>query len=164
MFASLVITPQASRNIYEQQYQMGMFLQRYYPGRAVAVNDIGAVSYLADVRLLDLWGLANVDVARLKLRGEFGSREIDDLTRKQGAVIAIIYEDWFKIKGVNGLPLEWIKAGQWSISKNVACGSDTVSLYGLDPSTGEELAQNLRRFESELPDDVAQVGVYVEKR
>ena len=164
MFASLVITPQASRNIYEQQYQMGRFLQRYYPGRAVAVNDIGAVSYLADVRLLDLWGLANVDVARLKLRGEFGSRAIDEVTRKQGAVIAILYEDWFKIKGVNGLPLEWIKAGQWSIPGNVACGSDTVSLYGLDPSTGEELAENLRRFEGELPDDVAQAGVYVERR
>jgi hypothetical protein len=60
MFASLVITPQASRNIYEQQYQMGMFLKRCYPGKAVAVNDICAVSYLADVRLVDLLGLARM--------------------------------------------------------------------------------------------------------
>jgi hypothetical protein len=103
-------------------------------------------------------------VARLKLRGEYGSSEIDDVMRKRGEIIAIIYEDWFKIRGMNGLPMEWKKAGQWSIANNVTCGSDTVSLYGLDPSTGGELAQNLRRFEGELPEDVAQVGEYVERR
>src|SRR5271157_1616546 len=34
--AALVYLPQASKNIYEQQYQMGLFIERYYQGSTVA--------------------------------------------------------------------------------------------------------------------------------
>jgi len=163
-FGSLVITPQATRNIYEQQYQMGAFLRQYYPGRTVALNDIGTVGYLADVRIVDLWGLGSLEPARLKLRKEYGTRAIYDLTREQDVTIAIVYDDWFRINGINGLPGEWIKTGQWSIPNNVACGSDTVSLYGVASRAGDELALNLRRFGGELPVDVAQDGEYVGRR
>jgi hypothetical protein len=44
-WASARMTPKAAQNIYEQQYQMGLFLRRYYEGKTIAVNDIGAVSY-----------------------------------------------------------------------------------------------------------------------
>ena len=46
---SLKITSKASTNIYQQQYQMGLFLKTFYEGKAIAANDIGAVNYLADV-------------------------------------------------------------------------------------------------------------------
>ncbi len=54
---SLQDTPKASHNIYEQQYQMAIFLQQFYQGQVVAANDIGAIDYLADFRLVDLAGL-----------------------------------------------------------------------------------------------------------
>ncbi|HEY6952738.1 MAG TPA: hypothetical protein VI758_10045, partial [Bacteroidota bacterium] len=46
-FLAFPLIPAASRNIYEQQYQMGLFLKRYYQGKAVAANDIGAITFLA---------------------------------------------------------------------------------------------------------------------
>jgi hypothetical protein len=161
---SLVITPRATHNIYEQQYQMGSFLRRFYQGKTVALNDIGAVSYLADVRLVDLWGLGTLEPARLKLQNRYTAQEIDDVTRQRGVMIAIVYDDWFRFNGVSALPQGWVKAGQWSIANNVACGSDTVSIYGAGRSEGEELMRNLRVFEGEMPGDVAQYGEYIEGR
>ncbi len=55
--------PQCTTNIYEQQYQMGLFVRRYYQNSTVALNDIGAVNFLADIHCLDLLGLANAEVA-----------------------------------------------------------------------------------------------------
>ena len=38
----------ASRNIYEQQYQMALFCEEYYSNEGVVINDIGAVSYFSN--------------------------------------------------------------------------------------------------------------------
>ena len=56
---SLKDTPKASHNIFEQQYQMALFLRQFYQGQVVAANDIGAIDYLADFRLVDLAGLGH---------------------------------------------------------------------------------------------------------
>ena len=63
--SALANTVHATTNIHDQQVQMGRFLARHYAGRAVAVNDIGAVCYFADLRLCDLWGLGSAEIARL---------------------------------------------------------------------------------------------------
>lgn len=53
-----------------EQHQMGLFLARFYPGAAVAANDIGAINYQAPtLRCLDLWGLGSSEVRALRLRG-----------------------------------------------------------------------------------------------
>src|SRR5262249_62094893 len=51
--SAAVETPAACPNIYEQQYQMGLFLRGLPAGSTVMANDIGAVAWLADVRLVD---------------------------------------------------------------------------------------------------------------
>jgi hypothetical protein len=156
------VTLQASRNIYEQQYQMGIFLKEFYPGKTVALNDIGAASYLADARIVDLWGLGTREPARLKLLKQYGTQQIYDLTRARGVTIAIVYDDWFKINGVVVLPQGWARVGQWSIPNNVVCGSDTVSIYSVEDSARSELAWNLKRFEGEMPAEVGQFGEFME--
>lgn len=45
-------TSQAMVNIHDQQFQMSRFLDAYYRGQPVAMNDIGAV---ASVRQARLW-------------------------------------------------------------------------------------------------------------
>jgi len=133
---------------------MAAFLRDFYPGERVVVNDIGAVSYLTDVDLIDLVGLGSLDVARAK-----GMRIDQPLTRDQietltrGARIAIVYEDWFAA----ALPPSWRRAGRWRIHDNHVCAKDTVSFYSIARDEDEPLAAHLRSFAPRLPPSVDDV-------
>jgi len=154
-------TPIASRNIYEQQYQMGTFLRQNYPGAAVAVNDIGAVSYLGNIHLVDLVGLGSIDILRLQRGGIYTTESIGKICEGHGVSVALLYDSWFERGNMHGVPSSWIRAGQWKILDNVICGDDIVSIYAVQPSKLGELVQNLRRFSSALPARVVQSGMYL---
>jgi len=150
-------------NIYDQQYQMGLFIRRYYGGQDVAVNDIGAVSYLADIRLLDIGGLANRDVAAaMKNRDpgppHFTTTFIDSLARKRGTTLAIAYPGWFSSAG--GLPARWVEVGTWTISDNLVCADSTVHIYATNRAETARLIADLRAFAPHLPATVRQAGAY----
>jgi len=155
---SLLTTTRATTNIYEQQYQMGLFLLKFYQGESVAANDIGAISYLADIKILDLWGICSSEVTNSKMNGRYTTREIYDITKQKEIKIAIVYDHWFEKYG--GMPSEWIKIGKWRILNNVVCGEDNVSFYALDPLQKDNLIQNLRAFSSHLLKDIVQSGDY----
>ncbi|HEV2492776.1 MAG TPA: hypothetical protein VG204_06845 [Terriglobia bacterium] len=161
-FYALKGVPSASRNIYEQDYQMGLFLGRFYRGVPVAVNDIGAVSYLGDTRVVDLQGLANLDVAKERSKGFLSEKQIDQLTKANGVRIAILYDRLFGNGQIarEGLPPEWVKVGEWRISNNVICWDDRVSFFAVDPSEKTRLIEALRQFARQLPADVQQAGDY----
>ena len=154
-FRSLRDTPQATKNIFEQQYQMGLFLKRYYRDEPVAVNDIGAVAFLADTKLLDFVGLGSMEPARLRRQNRYGSEQADSLAKQQGVVVAIVYRGWYFTQ-------KWREVGQWRISNNVVCGGNTVSICAIDSSASDGLIENLKAFAGELPADVKQLGEYTE--
>jgi hypothetical protein len=151
-------TPVAAENIYLQQYQMGLFVDRFYRQRSVAVNDIGAVGYLADVRLLDIYGLANLDIARLKRTGRHRSQDVADLAAREGTGIAMIYPSWLAEYG--GVPFGWTKVGEWGVRDNVVLGENAVSFYAIRDDERMPLVENLRRFSVLLPPAVVQAGEY----
>jgi hypothetical protein len=151
-------TPTAASNIYSQQYQMGLFLDRFYQGRSVAVNDIGAIGYLADVRLFDIYGLADIDVAQAKRGGRYNSRFVADGAAERGSVIAIISPTWLNEYG--GVPAAWTKMGEWGVADNVVLGESAVSFYAVRDDERARLADHLRRFSADLPPTVMQAGAY----
>ncbi|HEY2940860.1 MAG TPA: hypothetical protein VGN09_00365 [Vicinamibacteria bacterium] len=153
-----VETPGAVGNIYEQQIQMGRFLARYYPGESVAANDIGAIDWLVDLRVLDLWGLASREVAEAKLGGRYTTAGIAELARSRGVRVAVIYERWLDAAG--GVPPEWVRAGRWRVASNVVLGDRTVAFYAVDRAEAAALTDHLRAFAPELPPGVAQLGPY----
>lgn len=153
-----VETPGAVRNIYEQQIQMGRFLARFYPGEAVAANDVGAIDWLADLRVLDLWGLASRPVAEAKLSGRYTTAKVAELARAERVRVAVIYERWLDAAG--GVPPQWVRAGRWRVARNVVLGDRTVAFYAVDPAEAAPLAGHLRAFAPELPPGVAQLGPY----
>lgn len=155
---SLAELPQATVNIFHQQRQMAAFVSRYYQHSSVAVNDIGAVNFYSDIHCLDLWGLASRTVARLKVRREYGPRDIAHLTLESGTRVALVYDSTYEAMG--GLPSEWIKAGEWRIHDNVVTGSDVVSIYAVDRGELDSLIANLAEFSRDLPPDVGQSGLY----
>jgi hypothetical protein len=152
-------TPQAMTNIYEQQYQMGLFLKRYYQGQGVAANDIGAINYLAEIRNLDLFGLGSLEVTKMKRNKRYTTAAIQELARRKDIVLALLYDTWFKNQ--ESVPVAWVKVGEWTITNNVVCGSDTVSFYATTPREIENLRHNLLDFSTRLPSSVRQSGLYM---
>jgi hypothetical protein len=157
---ALVLLPKASKNIYEQQYQVAMFVKRYYEGGSVAVNDIGAVNYYADINCLDLVGLASIEVLNKKLTGSYTTEEIRNLALTRGMRIAIAYEHWFGRARTGALPSDWERVAKWTIKGNVVAGGDAVTFYSIDPAEESNLNRNLQEFSQMLPHDVIQSGPY----
>jgi hypothetical protein len=143
-------TPRASKNIFDQQYQMGVFLRQFYPGAAVVANDIGAISYLADVRLLDLYGLASMEVARAHRAGGLSRETVTRLASQHRADVVLIYRSWF----AQVLPRDWLEAGSWRAPEQAVVADRVVSFYALDPAGRDRLVKSLRAFQKEMPHDV----------
>lgn len=141
---------QACINIYEQQYQMGEMLHRYYNKTPVAIGDIGAVSYFTEGKDLDLVGLANIDVARSKKNNYYTPQFMNKLTKDEGVRIAICY-DYYTMAGLRQY---WTKVATWTIPDNVTCGDATVAIYAVDSSDAPDLKKNLVEFQPHLPQDV----------
>jgi hypothetical protein len=156
---ALLYLPRASKNIYEQQYQMALFIKRYYQGSTIALNDIGAVNFLADVHCLDLWGLGTYEVTKLMHHHEYRTRDILRLSKQAGVKVAMVYDNWYT--PIGSLPRDWVWVGQWALPDNVVAGGDTVSIYAVDESETAPLIQNLQDFSSLLPKDVKQSGRYL---
>jgi hypothetical protein len=153
--------PRACTNIYEQPWQVGRFLKEFYPGRSVAIHDIGAINYEADIKCLDLYALASLDVARKTLEGVPVKEWFGDLAKSKDVKIAVVYRWAFVLDSPEVVSPPWIRVGNWTISRNVSNGDPIVSFFAADPSEADSLAMHLREFAPQLPRTVAQDGAYL---
>lgn len=149
---SLEQTPIASHNIFEQQVQMAAFLRQFYQEQTVAVNDIGAIDFYADIHLVDLSGLGTRESAAHILMQYYGATQVAAVAEQYHTQIALVYDSWFHI------PREWIKIGEWQIPDNVVCGDSKVSFYAVDPAAAPDLIAHMQAFAPRLPGDVSQWG------
>jgi len=153
--AAFAKAKQACLNIYDQQYQMGQFLKKYYDKDVVAANDIGAIAYYTDAKIVDLWGLGSIEVARSR-KGHYWTPDfLDSLVRAKDAKLAIVFDEWFD----PALLHKWTKVASWQIPNNVICGSDVVCFYALRPEDAVAIRSNLQSYQSSLPAGV-QVKYY----
>lgn len=120
------------------------------------------MTFLADIRLVDLVGLGSDAVMRIGARHArgYGARfalarltleEIGEFAR--AADLAILYDNWFP---GGALPPGWVKVGEWEIAGNVACNAPVVSFFAPDGARAARLLDNLERFAGRLPPTVAQ--------
>jgi hypothetical protein len=99
------------RNTYLEHYQAAEFIRRYYAGEVVIVNDLGAVSYYTQTRILDLVGLGDVEPLEFMRRtGDYTSTDVQTWTARYRPAIAIIQLGWSWI--VPRVPREWIKVAE----------------------------------------------------
>jgi len=157
---SLRITVRATNNIYNWHYHMGLFVRRYYQGSALAVNDLGAVNFMADIQCTDFHGLADLDVARAMLRKRFDPQFMDALARSREVRVALVDDNWLGLYG--GTPREWLLAGRWKFNDRVILPSPALSFYTLTEAARVQLMANLRDFSPRLPAGVEQLGPYIE--
>ncbi|MBI4862764.1 MAG: hypothetical protein HY815_21255 [Candidatus Riflebacteria bacterium] len=157
---SLVEIPTATANTYQQQYQMGLFLRDHYAGAAVAAVDIGAISFLGRIDCLDLMGLADPEVARLRRSGKLDPEALTALAARRRCRIAVVYDDWLD-DYYGGVPRSWPAVGRWKIGNLLVAGSDRVTFHALSPAEVPRLTEALRRFAPRLPPGVQQAGPYL---
>src|SRR5262249_11271179 len=129
----------------------------YYAGATVAVNDIGAVSFLGNQsRILDMVGLADVENASAALNNNRNPQFFEQRTRKENVEIAILYDQWFP----NDLPPNWRKVATWTIPDSVAAAFDTVTFYAVDDRCKRQLISNMQAFAGSLPVEVKEYALY----
>jgi hypothetical protein len=159
---SLAIVAPSTTNVYEQQYQTAMFVKKFYNGKEIALTDIGTTSFFADIKLIDFWGLGDIEVSRLRRSGEFFNKEeMRKISEQRKIKVAFIYESSFIEETGSTIPEEWKKVGQWKISNNIICADDVVSVYAVDPSEESNLIANLKAHSPAMPPHVLQSGKYM---
>ena len=143
----------ASKNIFDQEVQTALFVKSYYDGDAVALNDIGTVSFFTHANVVDLVGLASPRIARargMRIDGPLSRDAIDEETRTEHARIAVVYDDWF----VGSLPSSWRKIGTMTIPDNHVCAKDTTSFYAIGETEERILRENFRDFVKRSPEGI----------
>jgi hypothetical protein len=145
-------TPLACKNIYEQQFQMAKFINLYYPKSTVAINDIGAITFFNDdVNIIDIVGLANARVYKLLSSNNYNSETLHQLCKENNADIAMLYERWTVLYGINEIPKEWVKICEWRLPYNIVCGDNTVSFFVIHETEKNNMRQKMSKFIKELP-------------
>ena len=141
--AGLQTVEYACGNIRQQQRVMGEFLRDHFTGATVVANDIGMITWLADIHLVDLAGLASREVAAAAMRGEWTCATFARVA--QHADIALVYDSWYIMAG--GLPPSWRRQLVWQMHDNVVCGSEYVSFYAVAPAAEARLRTALAGFD-----------------
>lgn len=148
-------TPMACRNIYEQQIQTARFLATEFANKRVAVNDIGAVAWLDNEKVVDLVGLATLPVAEAKHMKLDTAMSREDFVRlTEGVEVAVVYDDWF----LDNLPSTWLRVARWTIRDNKSCAFPTVAIYATTPERYPAVLAAVRAFELQLPERVLVEG------
>lgn len=140
-------TPGSSQNVYRQQYQMHRFATDLFP-HAVAVNDLGWVSYRNDLYVLDLWGLGSEEARRASSTGQRDAAFLSEITTDKGVVFAMLYDYWFE--GV--IPESWCRIAAMTTREEGP--SRTVSFYIIDKNREPGMRRALQNFEDLLPGGV----------
>ena len=140
----------ACHNIYDQNYNMGRFLHEYYDTTTVAINDLGCPSYFLSGKLIDLWGLGNIEVAQSKRNNYYGTPFLDSLIRKEKVKIAVVFDRLYN----PDLLYKWHKIAIWHIDDRRVSGDANLSFYAVDTLMGPALKKNLMRYQPSLPSGV----------
>lgn len=146
LYTGFVTTPQGSAAIAAQQRQMARFIDGFWKG-PVAVNDLGHVAFNNPQYVLDLWGLANADALKARLRGD-DPLWADKLADKYGVGVAMIYDHWLG----KDIGPDWVEVAEMTLTiPTGTLGGPTVSIYATGPETIEPLTEALKDFAPTLP-------------
>lgn len=123
----------------------------FYNDATLVVNDVGAMAFLTDARLLDLYGIASSEPVRLFLgaRGGPPLASLREWIGRSDARIAVLQTEQSWV--ATALPAAWVHVADWRIPRNVVYGDRVVGLFARDQEEGRRLTDALARFAPQLP-------------
>lgn len=130
-----------------------LFLEKYYTGAVIVLNDIGIVSYYCDCKILDVYGLGSIEPLnfRMKTNG-YTKDDVYEWTSSENARIAIIQIKWKEI--AQKIPDQWVKVCQWEIPRNAVFGDTVVGFFGTDSVQAVKLKENIIDFSNDMPRNI----------
>lgn len=150
--ASHPVLKLSSKNVEEQQVEMGRFLNQFYRGQKAVANDIGAIAYFGNVQLLDIVGLGSTDVAKFYVSNkqlketDFNKKYhqfLSDYISKNHYKVAVIYPNWYP----DDVPKNWIPVASWKIQNNLGTAQNRVVWYSFNKKDAQVLRKNLQLFD-----------------
>ena len=127
---------------YLEHYRAAEFVAAHYPAGPVVVNDIGALSYRTDARLLDMFGLGSVEPIRIRRAnaGAYTAADVERWTGEHHPAAAIVQLGWAWV--LPRLPASWIKVADLRI---VSSGQ-TLGFFAMSPDAALALRQRVSAF------------------
>jgi hypothetical protein len=145
---SLVETPAAAHERYIEHVLPGFFLKENPQYSPVVVNDVGAISYYSDVKILDIYGIASIEPIIYRKKG-YDASDVREWANRQGAVLAYLQIQWREV--YPRIPDELKVVEEWRISENVVFGDTIFTWYCIKPGYEPRLRKDLKDFSKRLP-------------
>ena len=149
--------PLSVQNIYDQSIQTGQFIQQSLEGESIAIQDIGAATYLADFEMTDLAGIGDSEINALFQARNFGPESVRKILEQREVSYAIIQQAWMGWV----IPESWIPVGCWTTSEAFIVPNAEVFFWAADTIAAEKLSNALQDYRSQLPERVLELGPYV---
>jgi hypothetical protein len=152
-----------ANSVYRIDYHVAHFLQEFYPAATVVAHDIGQISFQADVRLLDLWGLANREsLDELRSKGRLTPDFLDRWAQQQHARVAVVRDILDSGIPAWQLPVYWVRIGEWLVPNDQFWKESVITFYAVGPDEVSSLSEAFEKFADVLPSGVSAVQNYHE--
>jgi len=126
---------------------MARFIKKYYPLQAVAVNDIGGVCFYTDARILDIFGLGDIEPLQIQRRqGHYDGNDVKAWTSPYHPEIAILQLNWSWVH--QHIPGGWVKAAEVSLPY----GHHKIGFFAENMKKARLLKNHVMQFYSLLKD------------
>lgn len=153
-------TAMAMHDRYLEHIQPTRFVNEYYPQATIMVNDIGAIAYFTDNRILDMYGLGNMEPILFRHSPSgYNKKDVQAWATREQTEIAIFQIEWTEI--APRIPDQWIKVAEWRIPRNVVFGDKRIGFFAVDAVAAATLAQRLQAFAGQMPSDIKVTMLYV---
>jgi len=112
-----------------EHQQLARFVATHYPDATVAVNDIGVMAYRAPARVIDVFGLCNVEPVLLRRQPSGYAREdVRAWMAREHATIAILQLSWGWVPP--HVPAEWRQVAELRIEPE----GRVIGFFAIDPA------------------------------
>lgn len=132
----------AARENFLEHVRAADFVNRYYPGGPVVVNDIGTFSYFGDSLFLDMFGLG--DVEPLKIRranhGAYTAADVEQWTQPFHPSAAIVQLGWAWVP--ERVPANWTKVAEIEVVPN----KQILGFFAMSPDSALALRDHVREY------------------
>ena len=118
-----------------------MFVRRYYGTDAVVVNDIGAMMYFTNARVLDMFGLGDIEPVRIRRAqgGRYTADDVEQWTAPYRPTVAVLQLGWGWVPP--RVPAAWTKVAEIALTDS----GQTLGFFAVNADAARPCGGTWRR-------------------